>query len=218
MSTKTKKIKLQSRNDLLKLDKKALVKLCKKLKVSYSGNKADMIDRITPKLASVQTLDRHKRDKWFNSLQEVNKYGFKRRTGLTITGFLNDVDPNHQCPMDLIMILVAYFGGFLDIKFDILSKYFPNDIKDEGTLIHRKVNKHKHEVFQDVSWSTFIIYACSKGFDQGYHEWHIKCKCKSNTKIPKDWIGIVTDLDDVKFNNDVQGEADSFSADGDYYW
>lgn len=171
-----------------------------------------MLDRIIPKLSRISTQERdyavsvQQRDKWFTSLTEVNQYGFKKRTDLIITGFLNDVDPFRQCPMDLILVFVAFIGGFLEIKFDIFHPDFPNDIKDEGTMIHRKIHKNNDGVCD-------IIYACSNGFNAGYHEWHIKYKCKSITKQPQDDIGILSDIGDVQRYND-----NKFLFLGDVYW
>ena len=209
-----------SRADLMRMSKKELSKLCKKIKVASTGTKTEMINRIAPRLATILPLSREERDKWFTSLTEVNKYGFQKRVDLIITGFLKDIDQEHQLPIDLMIVLVSYIGGMSEIVFDIECRMIPReDIKDEGTLIHRKVNKfaiHKRNgIEKDVS--AFIIYACSKGFDSGCHEWHIRFRCKLDNKIPKDSIGIVTDIDDVEKCNNDKG-LNEFRSKGDYYW
>ena len=206
-----------TKRELLKLEKTALISKCKQLKIPIpsTATKAEMVNRIIAKSANISTPERKARDKWIKSLNEVNKYGFKKRTDLIITGFISDVDPDHQCPMDLILLFVAYIGGYLEIKFDILNDRFPDDIQDEGTLIHRKNNDHVWRSRRyglggnttETRWPFCIIYACSKGFNQGTHEWHIKFKCKSNTKVPKDNIGILTNINVGEFNEYKEGNA-----------
>ena len=50
------------------MNKSSLEELCKKLKVASSGTKAEIIDRIIPKLAHVSTPERKARDKWLKSI------------------------------------------------------------------------------------------------------------------------------------------------------
>eukprot|EP01084_Bolivina_argentea_P279468 477788_1 len=214
---KSREEKPLSRRELLRWDKKTLVKMCKKTGVPYNGSKAQMIQRIIQKSANIPTKERKKRDKWFKNLNEVNEYGFKKKSDFLITGFLSDIDPYRQIPMDLVLLFIRYTGGFLELKFDKCrpTKYY-NLIKHSGTAIIRTKVGGDESYYGDRSEK--ILFYASKPFKLGKHAWHIKFKSKSNTKIPADQIGIFTKSTSRSQRYYYYNSGFSMGVGGNGYW
>ena len=199
-----KRTKTSIRNEMLKLNKKELVKKCKDVGVSTTGTKSEMIRRIINKSANIPTTERKTRDKWFKRLNEVNEFGFKMKADYLIAGFMSDVDPTRTlCPFDLILLLASYSGGVLELKFDnAAGDGNTADIKHQGTFIFFPCYADYILIlflFVIVNEGTLIVrneangnnrYWCSKPFGIGKHDFHIKFKCKSHSRIPFDCIGI----------------------------
>eukprot|EP01084_Bolivina_argentea_P116362 206768_1 len=187
---------LQNKRQLLRLNKKQLLKECKRLKVATNGSKMDMVNRILSlsENSVAAKKARKKRNKWF---KELNKFGFKQKKDYLVTGYLimngNNIKTVRQSPIDVIMIIIQYIGGFSEVKFD---RTYPNQnqwdvlsaIHDNGTCIKRGIYN------ENASRVMGIFFGCSKGFNSGQHEWHIKYKSKSKKKCI-DIIGITSSLE-----------------------
>eukprot|EP01084_Bolivina_argentea_P318567 552482_1 len=176
------KNKLLTKLELLKLNKRQLIKQCKKYKVSSSGNKAEMVERILKKT-------KRKRDKI-----SKQKAAFRNIPAILLISYFRDIEKHLHIKLPLdVKYTIGYFIRRYIIFGCGLNLYdqFALPEKDEyiqlesWTRLRRlefKLNDY-HDIFLQhegiiIQTSDKILYACGK---DGWHRFNL-VKLRDNNK------------------------------------
>ena len=144
-----------TKKQLLKLSKVALIKECKKYKVSTSGTKSDMIDRILAKCKPQQTstkdtLDAKENKTKVSKSKTIRSLPFKTRKLYLTSGYIREElleQKANNNPYDydssVSMVIIAYIGSIF-LKFDAYhDKYKKKCVREKGMKIIRGPIKYR---------------------------------------------------------------------------
>eukprot|EP00484_Ammonia_sp_Unknown_P021004 CAMPEP_0197033882 /NCGR_PEP_ID=MMETSP1384-20130603/12169_1 /TAXON_ID=29189 /ORGANISM="Ammonia sp." /LENGTH=282 /DNA_ID=CAMNT_0042463745 /DNA_START=21 /DNA_END=869 /DNA_ORIENTATION=- len=176
----------QARKELLKLSQKELQKKCKKYKLSTTGSKKELIQRImsskhSDKILKQASNKQKKLNLHRNALIHVTPT--EARIHL-IHGFVKAYKVENY-PTSLTLIFVEYLGNIF-LTFDVYLQQYAKYIQQDNTLLCRESSTGlRHRV------SDRFTVGCSRGFNEGIHEFTIKI-LKVTASI--DGIGVVDDI------------------------
>eukprot|EP01084_Bolivina_argentea_P009985 18633_1 len=149
---------LKQKRNLMKLSKPKLVRICKANKISSTGTKTEMIERLLDckelvldyKEKRKRKLEKEKekkerKDKEKKELLSMKVYrprkflSMKVYKNYIVFGYIRDLENSKFCPDTLIKLVMQYMR--LDnIKFNAYFGEYFNDIKDDGIILSR--SKH----------------------------------------------------------------------------
>ena len=138
-----------TKRQLLKLSKVALIEECKKYKVSATGTKSDMIDRILAKCrpqktSTKDTIDAKQNKTKVSKSKTIRGLPFKTRKLYLTTGYIRKEllkqkanDNLYDYDSSVSMVIIAYIGSIF-LKFDAYhDKYKKKCIREKGMKIIR---------------------------------------------------------------------------------
>ena len=145
-----------TKNQLLKLSRVALIKECKKYKVSTTGTKSDMIDRILAKCKPQQTskgnhtTDTNETETKETKSKIVGTLPFKTRKIYLTTGYIREKllkekakNNSYDYDASVSTVIIAYIGSIF-LRFDAChNKYKKECIKNKGMRIKRGTIKYQ---------------------------------------------------------------------------
>eukprot|EP01084_Bolivina_argentea_P251740 422345_1 len=219
MTSKSGGIQPKTKKELLKLSKPQLIRIGKKQKVTTTGSKLQIIDRIlksTSKKNDKKSTIKNGRKSTINRKIVEHKASnilSKAQRELLIHGYVNKIN-KYNYPNILIVILSEYIGTMC-LKFDICPNKYLNNIIKNGRIIRRKTYQYiqipncsnlmadrytesKYVQFKNMSFFNLIdmyfhaiVYASSYIFNYcSINKWSIQIK-KNKTY---DRIGIISDI------------------------
>ena len=202
----------QTKKDLMRLGTTELIKKCKKEKLSTTGSKLQLIDRLLKRQKKIQIKELKKAQQQFT--KQVNYLSIDIATDYIVNHYIHNIDIHTICPKSLISLIIKYIGLYITKIFDCCPDEFKNDISNNGILIKRgKHDKRSrgpkprkgHSGYSYAYIPYRFFFGSSNGYKQNsvIHQWSIKINKLSNKG---DQIGIISDKKEFEWyiSHDMQ--------------